>query len=148
MVSGGGIKEFAGRDVFNVVLGIVWQIAMVAAPIYPVVTMSAPHAHAGSREKLLGANPSAALERAHSPHLNVHADTPPCFLLHAADDPAVPVENSLLLHTALRAQRVQAELHVFERGGHGLGLRVAAGKPVEVWPDLFVAWARTHGWLS
>jgi acetyl esterase/lipase len=117
-----------------------------AAPIYPVVSMSGPHAHAGSREKLLGPAPSPDLERAHSPHLNVRPDTPPCFLLHAADDDDVPLENALLLHGALRAQRVPVELHVFEHGGHGFGLRKAIGKPVESWPELFVAWARTHGW--
>lgn len=118
----------------------------VAAAIYPVVTMSAPFAHAGSREKLLGPAPAPALERAHSPQLNVGPDTPPCFLLHAADDESVPVENALLLHAALRAQRVPTELHVFEHGGHGFGLRRAAGKPVAIWPELFVAWARSHGW--
>jgi acetyl esterase/lipase len=120
----------------------------VAAPIYPVVSMSAPLAHAGSREKLLGAAPTPALERTHSPHLNVGPETPPCFLLHAADDETVPVDNSLQLYAALRAERIPAELHVFEHGGHGFGLRKAAGKPVEAWPDLFVSWARTHGWPS
>lgn len=121
---------------------------LIAAPIYPVVTMTPPLAHAGSRGKLLGDSPSLALERAHSPHLNVTASTPPCFLVHAVDDDVVPVENSLLLHAALRAQRVPAELHLFEHGGHGFGLRKAAGKPAEAWPDLFTAWARTHGWLD
>jgi acetyl esterase/lipase len=120
----------------------------IAAAIYPVVSMSAPLAHAGSREKLLGVAPTPALERAHSPHLNVTHDTPPCFLLHAADDDVVPFGNSLLLHAALRAQGVPVELHLFEQGGHGFGLRKALGKPVEAWPELFVAWARTHGWLG
>lgn len=121
---------------------------LLAAPIYPVVSMSAPLAHATSRAKLLGANPTPAQERAHSPHLNVRADTPPCFLLHAADDASVPVENTLLLHAALRAQQVPSELHVYERGGHGFGLRLAAGKPVAAWPDLYLAWARSHGWYG
>jgi acetyl esterase/lipase len=120
----------------------------VAAPIYPVVSMSAPLAHAGSREKLLGSAPTPALERAHSPHLNVTRDSPPCFLLHAADDDVVPFGNSLLLHAALRAHDVPVELHLFEHGGHGFGLRKALGKPVEAWPDLFIAWARTHGWIQ
>lgn len=120
----------------------------IAAPIYPVVSMSGPLAHAGSREKLLGSTPTSALELAHSPHLNVTRESPPCFLLHAADDDVVPFGNSLLLHAALRAQDVPVELHLFEHGGHGFGLRKAVGKPVEAWPNLFVAWARTHGWLG
>lgn len=117
----------------------------VAAPIYPVVSMSAPFAHAGSREKLLGSNPSAALERNHSPHLNVPADAPPHFILHPEDDDVVPVENALLLRAALRARNIPAETHLFTHGGHGFGLRKAVGKPVEAWPELFLAWAKTQG---
>ena len=116
-----------------------------AAPIYPVISMSAPDAHAGSRRNLLGAHPTPALERAHSPHLNVPADAPPCFLLHAEDDDVVPVENSLMLRAALRAQKVPVETHLFTHGGHGFGIRRAMGKPAAQWPDLFLAWARTQG---
>lgn len=113
-----------------------------AAPIYPVVSMSAPNAHPGSRELLIGANAGAALERAHSPHLNVPTDAPPVFLLHAEDDATVPVENALLLRAALRARNIPVETHLFARGGHGFGLRGTPGKPVAVWPELFVEWAK------
>ncbi len=77
-----------------------------AAPIYPVVSMSAPSAHAGSRRNLIGQDASPERERAHSPHLHVTANAPPCFLLHAEDDSSVPVENTLLLRSALRAKGV------------------------------------------
>lgn len=117
----------------------------VAAPIYPVVTMIPPLAHAGSRELLLGKNASLALEKAHSPQLNVSADTPPCFLCAAEDDPAVPVENSLMLRNSLKAHKVTVETHLFANGGHGFGLRKAIGKPVEIWPELFLNWARAQG---
>lgn len=117
----------------------------LSAPIYPVVSMSAPHAHAGSREKLLGQNPSPMLEQAHSPHLNVPDNAPPVFLLHAEDDDVVPVDNSLLFRAALRAKNVPVETHLFSHGGHGFGLRKAIGKPVEAWPELFLAWAKTQG---
>lgn len=113
-----------------------------AAPIYPVVSMTAPAAHPGSRELLVGKDASPALERAHSPHLNVPADAPPVFLLHAEDDGVVPVENALLLRAALRARGIPVETHLFAQGGHGFGLRRAAGKPVAAWPDLFLSWAR------
>lgn len=116
-----------------------------AAPIYPVISMTMPEAHSGSRTKLLGADPSTALERAHSPHLNVPADAPPHWLLHAEDDDVVPVANSLLLRDALKARGARLEMHLFEFGGHGFGLRRTVGKPVEVWPDLWRAWARTTG---
>lgn len=113
-----------------------------AAPIYPVISMTPPDAHAGSRRNLLGENPTPEQERAHSPHLNVPADAPPCFLLHAEDDNSVPVANTLLLHAALRARGVPCEMHLFPDGGHGFGLRLARGKSPEHWPDLFLAWGR------
>ncbi len=115
---------------------------LAAAPIYPVISMTAPDAHPGSREKLVGKNASPALERAHSSHRNVPADAPPVFLLHAEDDATVPVENALLLRAALRAKGIPVETHLFARGGHGFGLRGTSGKPVAAWPDLFVEWAR------
>lgn len=116
-----------------------------AAPIYPVISMRAPHAHPGSRRQLLGEAPSPAQEAAHSPDLAVPANAPPHFILHAEDDDVVPVDNALLLRAALKARGVAVETHLFAGGGHGFGLRRAAGKPVEVWPELFRAWARTVG---
>ncbi len=116
-----------------------------AAPIYPVVSMALPFAHPGSREKLLGLDPAPALVAAHSPDRNIPADAPPHFLLHAEDDAAVPVENTLLLRAALKARGIPVETHLFAQGGHGFGLRGAIGKPVEALPDLWRAWARTTG---
>lgn len=116
-----------------------------AAPIYPVISMRVPDAHPGSRELLLGKNPSRALEDAHSPHLNVPADAPPHFIVHAEDDDVVPVNNALLLRAVLKAKGTRVETHLFEHGGHGFGLRKAIGKPVEAWPDLWRAWSATTG---
>ncbi len=116
-----------------------------AAPLYPVVSMDPAIAHKGSREKLLGALPIPQAEAAHSPDRNIPADAPPHFLLHAEDDDVVPVDNTLRLHTALRAAGRPVEMHLFANGGHGFGLRKAVGKPVEAWPDLWRAWARTVG---
>ena len=116
-----------------------------AAPIYPVISMSAPLAHAGSRRNLIGENAGMALERAHSPPLHVPTEAPPCFLVHAEDDASVPVGNSLLLREALRARNVPVETHLFPDGGHGFGLRLARGHSVERWPDLFIAWAIRQG---
>ncbi|WP_347302832.1 alpha/beta hydrolase [Croceibacterium sp. TMG7-5b_MA50] len=114
-----------------------------AAPIYPVISMDPAIAHAGSRDLLLGPNPSPELEAAHSPDRVVLADAPPFFLLHAEDDNVVPVANTLRLREALKTAGVRVETHLFEVGGHGFGLRGTTGKPVEIWPELWRAWART-----
>ena len=110
--------------------------------------MAPPLAHAGSREALLGPNPTPALAAAYSPHRHVTADTPPTFLVHAADDPSAPLDNSLNYLAALRAAKVRAELHVFEEGGHGFGIYLARGKPAAAWPDLFLSWAKRHHLLG
>jgi acetyl esterase/lipase len=117
----------------------------IAAPIYPVVSMTAPLAHAGSRGLLVGKDASPALEAAHSPDRVATSASPPTFLVHAEDDDVVPVENSLSLRAALRRAGVETETHLFAHGGHGFGLRRAMGKPASAWPELFTAWARTHG---
>lgn len=91
---------------------------------YPVVTLLDPLANAGSRRNLLGDPPPEALCRALSVERNVTAETPPCFLWHCVDDTAVAVENSLLFAQALRRAQVPFELHLYERGGHGGGLRI------------------------
>lgn len=116
----------------------------LAAPIYPVVSMSAPFIHAQSRDNLLGKDPSSAMEVAHSPDRNIPADAPPAFICHADED-FVPTENSLLLHAALRARKIPVEIHIFREGGHGFALRGIAGKPVGAWPDLFLRFAASMG---
>jgi len=116
-----------------------------AAPIYPVVSMTLPTAHAGSRKNLVGETASAERERAHSPHRNVPSNAPPTFLLHAEDDKSVVVENSLVLRSALVAAKVSVETHLFPDGGHGFGLRLARGKSVEGWQELFFSWGRKNG---
>lgn len=118
---------------------------LLAAPIYPVVSMTPPLAHAGSRRLLLGADPTPAQEAAHAPDRNVPRNAPPMFLVHAEDDETVPVGNSLALHAALRAQSVPVEMHLFTSGGHGFGLRRAIGKPAGRWLELFLGWAASQG---
>lgn len=115
----------------------------LAAPIYPVIALDGPLAHMGSREHLVGADASAELARRHNPAANIPANAPPHFLLHAEDDGAVPVGNSLLLRDALKARQIPVETHLFETGGHGFGL--ARGKPASAWAELFLAFAKAHG---
>ena len=109
--------------------------------VYPVIDMGA-HAHAGSRTRLLGATPTTAEIAAYSPQRHIVAGTPPTFLLHAADDGTVPVDNSLLFFEALRRADVPAELHVYPHGGHGFGVRVVRGSLAR-WPQLALDWMRS-----
>lgn len=117
----------------------------LSALIYPVVSMVEGPAHAGSRKQLLGPSPTPEQAALYSPDQNVTDRVPPVFLLHAVDDKTVPVVNSLMMFTALKAKAVPAELHVFEEGGHGFGLRSIDGKPVAAWPTLFETFAKRHG---
>jgi len=114
--------------------------------MYPVIAMSGPHAHAGSVSQLLAASHGSGSGRpanleGFAPQLHVGRDTPPTMLVHAADDTGVPVENSLMMYEALRKAQVRSELHVFDSGGHGFGLRGVAGRNVAAWPTLVQNWA-------
>lgn len=115
------------------------------ALIYPVISMHKDLAHAGSRERLLGRNPHAEQELAHSPDRNVPADAPPFFMLHAEDDDAVPVGNTLAMRDGLKARGIPVDTHLYAAGGHGFGISRAVGKPVAAWPEAWLAWARAKG---
>jgi len=113
-----------------------------AVLMYPVIATTGSHAHAGSAQQLQAAGVATADLARYSPQLNVTSKTPPTLLVHAADDSSVPVENSLLMYDALRKAAVRSELHLFDAGGHGFGLRGVAGKNVAVWPTLVQNWAQ------
>lgn len=89
---------------------------------YPVITMDGKYCHMGSRENLIGKNPSKKLIDFVSCEKNVSSKTPPCFIWHTFEDDAVPVENSLLFASALREKNVPFQLHIYQKGRHGLGL--------------------------
>jgi acetyl esterase/lipase len=114
---------------------------------YPVVTMTDPFAHKGSRRNLLGENPLGQLIDLMSSEKQVTDQTPPTFLFHTGDDPVVPVENSLMFALALRKKKVPYELHVYEHGRHGVGL--AADDPaLNTWPRLLENWLRARGFVK
>jgi acetyl esterase/lipase len=108
--------------------------------IYPVIDMAGADTHAGSRERLLGPAPTPALQQRYSMQQQVSTDTPPTFLLHAADDDVVPVGNSLLLYNSLQQAGISTEIHLFPHGGHGFGTRGSAGLTTAAWPQLALAW--------
>ena len=114
---------------------------------YPVISFTTPYTHRGSLQNLLGDNPDPKLVESLSNELQVTAQTPPAFLFHTTTDATVPPENSVLFYLALRRAGVAAELHVYERGQHGLGL--APADPVlSSWPARLADWLRVHGWLD
>jgi acetyl esterase/lipase len=114
---------------------------------YAVIT-TGEHGHAGSKENLLGPDPAPALAREVSNELQVTPRTPPAFVWHTLEDPGVPMENSVLFAQALRAAGVPFELHIYERGAHGIGLGTHDYEPERFhhWTRDCLAWLRSHGW--
>lgn len=112
---------------------------------YPVISFRKDVMHGGSRRTLLGDNPSDALVAKFSADEQVNAGTPPAFLVHSADDPAVPIENSIRYFLALRKAGVPGELHAYPKGRHGYGLGIDPDSP-KAWPEALEAWLRASGW--
>jgi acetyl esterase/lipase len=114
---------------------------------YAVIAFNEPYTHNGSQNNLLGKDASPELIQSLSNEKQVTAETPPTFLWHTNEDSGVPPENSIHFYLALRRAKVPAELHVFERGRHGLGL--AASTPgTSTWPKLCEDWMRGRGLLG
>ncbi len=113
---------------------------------YPVMLMEGPHVHEGSRNNLVQGHASPALLAQLSPDRHVTKDTSPVFLVHTAEDKSVPVENSLAFYTAARNAGIPVEMHLFEKGPHGFGVRKDLG-PTSDWPQLAQTWLRSLGFL-
>ncbi len=110
---------------------------------YPVITLKPPYAHMGSRNNLLGKNPDPKLVEELSNDERVTPQTPPTFLMHTNADTGVVAENSVRFYLALRKNKVPAELHIFEKGPHGVGL--APKDPVlSIWPQLLASWLKAR----
>ncbi|HUS39102.1 MAG: alpha/beta hydrolase [Pirellulales bacterium] len=114
---------------------------------YPVIAFGRPYTHRGSQQNLLGPDASSDSIEKLSSERQVTAQTPPTFLFHTAEDNGVPAENSIHYYLALRKAKVPAELHVFEKGRHGLGLAVNVPGTSD-WPELCKKWLTANGWLT
>ena len=113
---------------------------------YPVVALNQPYTHTGSRRFLLGPTPELALVDNLSNASQVTPMTPPTFLFHTNEDTAVPPENSVYFYLALREAGVPAEMHIYEKGRHGVGF--AANDPVlSTWKDRLKDWLKNRGAL-
>lgn len=107
--------------------------------MYPVVSFETASTHRGSRRNLLGEQDSPGLVAKYSAEKNVTAETPPTFFVHAADDKSVPVQNSIDLYTALVAQGIPTEMHLYPTGGHGFGLALDKGH-LAGWTNRCIDW--------
>ena len=112
--------------------------------VYPVVALSTEYAHGGSKKNLLGDDPDPTIVASLSNETQVTEKTPPTFLMHTGGDSAVPPENSVLFYMALRKARVPAELHIYEKGGHGYGL-APNDRVLSTWPGRCEDWLRGRG---
>jgi acetyl esterase/lipase len=113
---------------------------------YPVISFG-EFGHQGSKRYLLGDNPDPKLVASLSNETQVTARTPPTFLFHTTADAAVPVENSVMFYAALRKAGVPAELHIYERGPHGVGL-APTDEVLSSWPARLADWLRVRGLLN
>lgn len=116
---------------------------------YPVITMG-KHTHQGSKNNLLGPNPTAELVEDLSNEKRVRKDGPPVFLWHTVEDTAVPVENAMLFASALREAGVPFSLHVYEKGRHGIGLATTPPgfENPHPWARDLLFWLKGRGFLG
>lgn len=109
--------------------------------VYPVISFE-ESVHAGTMNNLLGNNPSDSLRHYFSANVNVNKNSPPTFLVHAKDDKAVPVANSILMNQALKSKGVHSDIYLYENGGHGFGL---INKTSDVdWFKLMAQWMKNE----
>jgi acetyl esterase/lipase len=111
--------------------------------VYPVIAMAETWGHTGSKRRLLGEAPDPALVQRVATDRRVTKQTPPCFLVHAADDGGVPVRNSLEFAARCAEHGVPVVCHVFARGGHGFGLKGKGDSAT--WPELLEKWLTDRG---
>jgi acetyl esterase/lipase len=114
---------------------------------YPVVVFGADVTHKGSQRNLIGDKPPADLVARLSTDRQVTAATPPTFLFHTSEDTAVPPQNSVAFYLALKNAGVPAELHIYEKGRHGVGL-APEDRELSTWPDRLLGWMRGRGLLN
>ncbi len=115
--------------------------------MYPVISFTDGLAHLGSRDNLLNKNISVEKIKEYSNELQVNKDTPPAFLVHAIDD-GVLVGNSIAYVKALKSHNIPAEMHIYDKGGHGFSMKKSNTGPVAKWPDRLAEWMQAHNWMK
>jgi acetyl esterase/lipase len=112
--------------------------------IYPVISFQDNFGHIGSRDQLIGKSPPKSLIDSFSNEMQVTAQTPPAFLVHATDDNTVPVMNSISFYEALLKYKIPAEMHIYKAGGHGFGMYNSTNK--DEWMLQCKNWMESKGW--
>ena len=120
------LKKFSSRPDFSIL-------------IYPVISMQKELSHMGSRESLLGENPTKAELNRYSNELQVKSDTPKTLLIHAKDDSVVIPENSIQYYKALQKNKIPTTLHLMDEGGHGFGIKTPLA-PTNLWLKITKDW--------
>lgn len=113
--------------------------------IYPVISFRDSLVSMGSRNTLIGEDPQPEKIKEFSNEIQVTAQTPPAFLVHAGDDKGVKVENSIRYYEALRKNNVPGELHIYQKGGHGFGMNNST--TADKWMDRLKNWLQSNGYL-
>lgn len=113
--------------------------------IYPVISFQDSVGHIGSRDQLIGKNPSQQKINEYTNELHISAQTPPSFLVHASDDDGVSPENSILFYQQLTKNKVPAELHLYQTGGHGFGMNNPTTR--DEWIERLRNWMITKNWV-
>ncbi|MBL7813935.1 MAG: alpha/beta hydrolase [Saprospiraceae bacterium] len=108
---------------------------------YPVISFVEEITHKGSRNNLIGEKPTMETTNLYSNELQVTKETPPCFLVHSADDGAVPVENSLRFYQACIKNKIPVEMHLYPKGGHGYGMNNRTTE--DKWFERLLNWLKT-----
>jgi acetyl esterase/lipase len=114
--------------------------------IYPVISFQTEVGHMGSREQLVGKNPVKEKIDFYSNELQVSPNTPPTYLVHTSDDDAVRSENSILFYQSLINNKVPAELHIYQKGGHGFGMNNKTTD--DNWMERLKNWMKGNGWMT
>jgi acetyl esterase/lipase len=147
--AGGHLASTAGTHFTNAVIDNKENISLrpdFLVLIYPVISFKEGIGHMGSRDQLIGKQPSAEKINYYSNEMQVTEQTPPAFLVHASDDNAVPSANSILFYEALMKYKIPAELHIYEKGGHGFGLHNKTTE--DDWMERCKNWLVSNGWLK
>lgn len=141
--AGGHLASTAGTHFQKAVISNKNQINLrpdFMVLVYPVISFTDSIGHIGSRDNLLGKKPSPEKIKYYSNELQVNAQTPPSFLVHAKDDDAVPVQNSIEFYNALKKNKVETSMYLYEKGGHGFGLNNSTSQVQ--WIDMVIDWIK------
>jgi acetyl esterase/lipase len=120
---------------------------------YPVITMEDGVTHGGSKKNLLGDKPDANLVELYSNEKQVTKEIPPVFIFQTSADTAVVPENAVRFYLACKKAGVPVEMHIYEKGRHGVGLGsdpkwTGGEKSVATWPDRLTDWMKARGLLG